>query len=383
MKVIIAPDSFKGTLSSPQAAELMKKGVLRAIPDAQCVLMPMADGGEGTFEVLTNAFPNSKTIYVESVTPLGVPIRVQCSLINAKTGVLDVATASGFSLIDATDRTTKQARAASSYGTGLLFAALLDAGVEEVYMGLGGSATTDGGYGLLGALGATYFDSEGNLLDPMDASQLAVLRRIETSGLHRRLSHVNVHLLCDVFNPLCGPTGAAHTFGPQKGLNPEGILVRDAELARFATLLEETFGLNELLATQNGSGAAGGMGIALMATAKAKVQAGAKVVADLIRLSDAIQEADVVITGEGKVDGQTFHGKAPQYIASLATQANKPALLVAGRLGAEPDAVFKMGFSHVVEAAHQGATQEEISQNAAAWVQEATYVMMTDYVNRK
>ncbi len=322
MKVLVSPDKFKGTLTGPDAAEAIRAGVVRVLPDAEVRLLPVADGGDGTVAAVVAA---GGTPYVtETTDPLGRPVPATWAMLGQR-AVIEIAAASGLVLVTPTDDTV---RVADSAGTGRLVRAALDAGAREVVVGLGGSATTDGGAGILRALGARFLDAAGRDLPPGGAA-LVRLASVDLSGLDPRLAQVPVVVCCDVRSPMTGSQGAAAVFGPQKGAAPGTVAELDRGLARLATVLAEVTD-RDATATDWG-GAAGGASGGLHAGLGARFRSGIDEVADLIGLDDAIAWADLVVTGEGSFDEQTLTGKGPVGVALRARDAGRPVVVVAGR----------------------------------------------------
>lgn len=326
MKVVIAPDSFKESLSARAVAEAIAAGWARVYPDADLLLCPMADGGEGTVDAVLAATGGERQ-QTEVSGPLGDPVIATWGLLPGQRAVIEMAEASGLHLVEPVRRDVLRA---SSFGTGELIRAALDAGVRRIVLGLGGSATNDGGAGLLCALGVRMLDVEGRDLPPGGAA-LARLRHIDLTGLDTRLAQVEVLVAADVDNPLCGPRGASAVFGPQKGATAAQVEQLDAALAHYADVMAATLG--EDLRDQPGVGAAGGLGFAARAVLKAAFRPGVQLVAELAGLAEALRGADLVITGEGRLDGQSLHGKTPVGVARLARAAGVPVIALAGSLG--------------------------------------------------
>lgn len=326
MKIVIAPDSFKESLSAPQVAAAIAQGWTAIYPEAECLLRPMADGGEGTVDALLAATGGERR-ECSVQGPLGTPVAAHWGLLADGTAVIEMAAASGLHWVSPAQRNVLRA---CSYGTGELIVQALDAGARRIILGLGGSATNDGGSGLLRALGVRFLDDQGQLLAPGGAA-LAQLAQIDVSGLDARLQQVQVQVAADVDNPLCGPRGASAVFGPQKGASAAEVEQLDAALARYAQIMARTLGEDH--AQVPGVGAAGGLGFAARAVLKAGFRPGIEVVAELSGLAEAVQGADLVITGEGRLDAQTLHGKTPLGVARIAAAAGVPVIALAGSLG--------------------------------------------------
>jgi glycerate kinase len=334
--IVIAPDSFGGALDSVGVAAAIAAGWRRVRPDDTIVSTPMADGGEGTLAALAAALGDrAERRTLATVDALGRPVEADWLLLEDGDAFVEMAAASGLARLDPAERTPDNARRASSHGTGDLIRAALDAGVERITIGLGGSATTDGGSGLLRALGVRFTGRDGKL--PEGGAALAGLDRIDASGLDPRLVDVKLVVASDVTNPLCGARGAAATYGPQKGADPETVGELDGALARYGRAIEQATG--RLVADLPGAGAAGGTTAGLLGFTRATVRPGVEVVAELVGLAAALEEADLVITGEGRADEQTLQGKTAIGVATLARPRNTPVALLCGGLGPGAEAL--------------------------------------------
>ncbi|MEE4914608.1 glycerate kinase [Pseudomonas alliivorans] len=339
MKIVIAPDSFKDSLSAQAVANAIASGLAEVWPDAELVKCPMADGGEGTIEALLDAC-QGQWMSAQVSSPLGDRVEAHWGwLAQSRTAIIEMAMASGLQLLTLTQR---DACLTSTAGTGQLISAALDAGAQRVILAIGGSATNDGGSGMISALGARFLDRDDRPL-PGGGLALADLARIDLSGLDPRLTGVRVEIAADVDNPLCGPNGASHIFGPQKGASPDQVLALDAALAHFADHSARTLGHD--LRDSPGSGAAGGMGFAAKAYLNASFRAGVEVVADLTGLEQALRGADLVITGEGRFDAQTLRGKTPLGVARVAKRQRVPVIVLAGTLGEGYEQLYQHGIS--------------------------------------
>lgn len=336
MKIVIAPDSFKESLSAVQVAEAIAAGWRRVYPDADLCLCPMADGGEGTVDAVVAAAGGQCRTY-EVQGPLGGQVQAQWGWLDGERAVIETAAASGLNLIAKAERDVCRA---STYGTGQLVRAALDAGATQIILGLGGSATNDGGAGLLTALGARLTNAGGDPLPPGGAA-LAGLHRIDLSGLDPRLAEVGLLVASDVNNPLCGPTGASHIFGPQKGAGPDQVEQLDRSLGHFADVLALTLGHD--LRDAPGAGAAGGLGFAALAVLHAGFRPGVEMVAELSGLAQMVKGAALVITGEGRLDGQSLHGKTPVGVARIASVAGVPTIALGGSLGEDYKELYAAG----------------------------------------
>jgi glycerate kinase len=325
MRIVVAPQEFKGSLSAVQAAEAIAEGVGRVLPDAVLDLAPMADGGPGTVDAVVAA-KGGRHMRAAAHDPLGRPLEALWGLIDGDTAVTEMAAASGLVLLRPDER---DPRIASTYGTGEVIRAALDAGCRRVIVGMGGSATNDGGAGVGQALGVRLLDEAGHDLPPGGAA-LARLGRIDVSGLDPRLRWTEVLAATDVFNPLCGPKGASQVYGPQKGATPEVAEELDAALRHYAAVMERELSVKVL--DLEGAGAAGGLGAGLVAFLKAEIVPGAQLVAEAVGLREKLAVADLVVTGEGRLDVQTSFGKAPWEVARLARERRLPVIAFVGSL---------------------------------------------------
>jgi glycerate 2-kinase len=332
--VVIAPDSFKGSLAADRVAEAVARGLRRARPDVEAVLRPVADGGEGTVAAALRAGYRERTVTVSG--PDGRAVEAAFA-VDGGTAVLELAAAAGLGQLDELAPMT-----ATTRGLGELLLAALDDGAREVVIGLGGSATTDGGAGMLQALGVRLLDADGRDVPPGGAG-LARLHRIDVGARDPRLGDVVVRVASDVDNPLTGPVGAAAVYGPQKGAAPEQVAELDAALARFAAVVRRDLGIE--LEGVPAMGAAGGTAAGIFALFPASVTSGAQVVCDLVGLDSAVAGAALVVTGEGALDEQTLRGKAPAEVSARAARAGVPCVGVAGTVRLPADRLTAAGFA--------------------------------------
>lgn len=348
MRVVVAPDSFGGALDSVAVARAISAGWLRARPDDEVLSAPMADGGEGTLAAVAAALGERAAIRSATVhDPLGREVEADWLLLDdGHTAFIEMAAASGLARLTDAERTPASARIASTRGTGELLRAALDAGVEKAMVGLGGSATTDGGAGMLSALGIRFLDEGGDELPPGGAA-LARLARIDASGLDPRLASVEIVVASDVTNPLTGPHGASATYGPQKGADPPTVNELDAALTVYGGATGLAVG--RAIAALPGAGAAGGTGAALLGFANAAMRPGFAVVAEMAGLQAALAEADLAITGEGRADEQTLAGKTAMGVAQLASQAGVPVVLLCGGLGPGAEVLDAAGLFALIQ----------------------------------
>ena len=338
LRVLISPDSFGGALDSVGVAASIAAGWTRVRPNDEIMRRPMADGGEGTLAAVADALGEGAERRTAATTDaLGRPVTADLLLLDEGRGAfIEMAAASGLARLTPEERTPANAETASTRGTGELMRAALDAGVEWITLGLGGSATTDGGSGLLRALGARFMARDGSEL-PEGGTALARLERIDLAGLDPRLREVRLVIASDVTNPLCGARGAAATYGPQKGADREAIERLDSALATYGRTIEAATG--RLVADLPGAGAAGGTTAGLLGFTRAVVRPGVEVVAELVGLAAALEEADLVITGEGRADEQTLQGKTAIGVATLARPRSTPVVLLCGGLGPGAEAL--------------------------------------------
>jgi glycerate kinase len=327
MKVVIAPDSFKDSLTARQVANAIAAGLQDIMPNTECLCVPVADGGEGTMSALVDA--TGGTRHQEQVTgPLGLPVEAEFGLLgDGVTAVIEMATASGIELVPQEQRNPM---VATSFGTGELVSAALDMGVESVIVAIGGSATNDGGIGMMTALGARFLDVNGEPVAP-NGEGLLELASVDVADMDPRLAQTRFVCACDVDNPLTGEKGASAVFGPQKGATTEMIKALDAGMHRYAAAIKSTMAVD--VETQPGAGAAGGMGAALMAFMQAELRPGIQIVLEAVELEAKLDGADLVITGEGRIDGQTIHGKTPVGVSRMAQKRGIPTIALAGALG--------------------------------------------------
>ena len=341
MKIVLAPNALKGCLTATEAAEAMARGVARACPTAEIACVPVADGGDGLADVLVNAL-SGETLTVTVTDPRGDPVSASfCHVLTRRLAAIEMATASGLALL-ARDRLNPLLT--TTRGTGELIAAALDLGVSHLIVGIGGSATNDGGIGMATALGVRFLDGNGKPVEPVGGA-LATIQRIDPSGLDPRLAGVRIEAICDVDNPLLGERGAAFVYGPQKGATPAQVRELDAGLAHLAAVIERDLGLD--VRELPGAGAAGGLGAGLKAFLNAELRRGVDLVLDLVGLEGHLRGADLVLTAEGQIDFQTAFGKAPAGVAERARRFGVPCLAIAGSVGGGLDALYALGIDAV------------------------------------
>ncbi len=367
MRVVVAPDSYKGSLSALEVASAMERGILRVFPQAIVDKVPIADGGEGTVAALVEA-TNGKVMHSPVRAPLGETITAHWGMFgDGATAVIEMASASGLPLL-LPDR--RDVLNACTWGTGDLVRAALDAGAKTIIIGIGGSATNDGGMGFARALGAKFLDAKGNDLPPGGAA-LANLARIDLSDLDPRLAETEIRVACDVDNPLCGPRGASAVFGPQKGATPEYVARLDAALAHYATIAAAATGKPQV-AEAPGAGAAGGLGAAFLYFSNATLAPGVGLVLQATNFDARVKNADLVFTGEGRTDFQTAFGKAPVGVAGAAKKYGKPVICLSGGLGDGATDVYAHGIDAVCSIAPGPISLEECQKNSATLVEDAS-----------
>lgn len=365
MKIVIAPDSYKESLSALDVAHAIEAGFREVFPDAEYCCLPVADGGEGTVDAMVAA-TGGRRVDVTVTGPLGEPVEAFYGLTgDGLTAVIEMAAASGLALIP---RAARDPLRATSRGTGELILAALDAGARRFILGIGGSATNDGGAGMVQALGARLLDRHGAELGG-GGGALGGLARIGLDELDPRLAQCTIEVACDVDNPLVGPRGASAVFGPQKGATPEMVRELDAGLAHFAAIVERDTGV--AVADVPGTGAAGGMGAAMLAFLGARLRPGIDIVMEAVGLDRAVADADLVITGEGRIDSQSIHGKTPIGVARVAKRHAKPVIGIAGCLSADAAVVHAHGIDAVFSVLYRPCTVDEALRDAAANVEMA------------
>ena len=365
MKIVIAPDSFKGSLTALQVAEAIEVGLRRALPDAVIEKIPMADGGEGTVQSLVDA-TGGQILTAQVLDPLGNSINAQYGVLgDGVTAVIEMAAASGLTLIPEDKR---DPRVTTTYGTGELIRAALSHGCRKLIIGIGGSATNDGGAGMAQALGAKLLTTDGEQIKPGGGS-LATLDSIDLSELDPRIAETETVVACDVNNPLTGEQGASHVYGPQKGATPEMIEVLDANLAHFDKTVQRD--LSKSVRNVPGAGAAGGLGAGLMAFLNASLKSGIDIVTEATQLSERFAGADLVITGEGQINFQTVFGKTPVGVAKVAKTHNIPVIAIAGSITNDSNGVYDAGIDAMIDIVPEPMSLEKAIKNATPLIETA------------
>ena len=365
MRVVVAPDSYKGSVSAVGVAAALERGVLRVFPQAEVRKIPIADGGEGTVEALVTA--TGGKIRQERVRgPLGEAVEAYWGILgDGETAVIEMAAASGLPLVP---QERRDPRITTTYGTGELIRAALDAGLRRIIIGIGGSATNDGGTGMAQALGAKFLAADGTELPP-GGGALAKLKTMDLSGLDSRLAATEITVACDVDNPLCGSRGASAVFGPQKGATPAMVAELDSALAHFAECARAA--TERDVADLAGAGAAGGLGAGLLFFTPAKLRPGVEIVLEAVKFADVVKEAAFVITGEGRTDFQTAYGKAPVGVAKVAKQFGVPVFCISGGLGDGADDVLAQGIDATMSICSRPLSLEECMRDGATLIEEA------------
>lgn len=367
MRILIAPDKFKGSLTAVEAAAAIAEGALRVYPDAVTTQFPVADGGEGTLEAAVAAGYEERINAVVGpiLAPIGAAWALRKDDSGSTTAVIETAQASGLAHMEPTPENSLRAH---SYGCGQLIAAALDAGATEIVLGVGGSAMTDGGSGALRALGLKPLDAAGNIV-PLGGGSLADAVSLDLSGLDPRLSAVQFRIACDVQSPLYGTTGAAHVFGRQKGADDDAIEKLDAGLRNWASLLREATGRD---VNVPGAGAAGGFPASFLAFTQATLEGGFALVAALTGLPEQLADADLVITGEGSMDSQSLTGKAPIALAEAARERGIPVVAVAGRILVTPEELAEHGVVAAAQLLDVAPSPQEAMADAGKYLAWAT-----------
>ena len=365
MNIIVAPDSFKGSLTAMQAADAIIQGIRDAMPEAEIVSFPLADGGEGTAEALVLA-TRGRFVKRQVTGPMGQPAEAMLGVLGDDvTGIVEMAQAAGLTLVPPHERNPLLA---TTYGVGELILAALDAGCTRVIVGLGGSATNDGGAGMAQALGARLLAANGSEIGRGGASLMS-LDHIDTSGMDPRLGRVTIYAASDVTNPLCGPEGASAVYGPQKGASPQGVSMLDKALAHYADVIERDLQVD--VREVSGAGAAGGLGAGLVAFCNAEIRSGASLVLQIMSFEDYLEAADVIFTGEGRIDRQIEFGKAISGVALLAEKHGVPVIAFTGSLEVEPAKLGRRGVHGVVPITPGPMNEDEAMAKAGELLQAA------------
>jgi len=357
MKVLIAPDSFKGSISSVDASKAMEKAVRSVFPDTVTVKIPIADGGEGTVDVFLTAM-EGEAVYRDVTGPTGDTVRAKLAMIDSDTAVVEMAQASGLYLVPENRRNPMEA---TTYGTGELIRSAIALGAKTIILAVGGSATNDGGVGMAQALGASFTDRDGRELG-YGCHDLGSLSTVDLGPMRELLQDTKIILASDVNNPLCGLEGASHIYGPQKGANLEMVRVMDRNLGHLADVLQKQTGIDA--AVKPGAGAAGGIAVPLFAIEKCIQRSGIDIVLDMTGFDKHLEDADLVLTGEGQIDGQALYGKVLAGIGKRCMVRDVPVLAFAGSIGADADKLKTVGISAVFSIVNGPMTLDHAMENA-------------------
>ncbi|MDT2827045.1 MAG: glycerate kinase family protein [Enterococcus viikkiensis] len=373
---VLAPDSFKESMSAKTACEAMARGIRKVLPEAEIIQVPMADGGEGTVDALVDGSQGTM-VDVEVSGPIpSEKVKTYFGLLaDKKTAVMEMAKANGIELLS---KEKRNPLITSTYGTGEMILAALDQGVEKIIIGIGGSVTNDGGAGMAQALGAHFLDKAGQEL-AVGGGSLGKLAKIDLSDLDPRVKDTEIIIASDVTNPLVGPKGASQVFGPQKGATKEMVDELDKNLTHYATIIEQDLGID--IVDRPGAGAAGGLGAGLLVFTEASMQSGVNIVTELTHLAKKISQADYVFTGEGGMDFQTKFGKAPYGVAKIAKKYDKPVFACAGYIGEQVEVLYEEGMTAIFGILAKASTLDEAllsgEENLMRTVENITRVLIT------
>lgn len=376
MKIIVAPNEFKGSMTASTAAMAMTRGIHRAIPDARVVQIPVSDGGDGMVNVLNDTLGGGLCTYRVS-GPLFTELEADlCYVPERRLAAVEMALASGLALLSDIPLNPEET---TTLGTGQLIAKALDLGAKHIAVGIGGSATNDGGIGMAAALGVRFLDNNNVDIQPVGGA-LGSIRKIDMSGLDPRINDTLIEAVCDVANPLTGPKGAAAVYGPQKGATPEQVRHLDAGLSHLAELLEEQLGVN--VRNLPGAGAAGGLGAGLHAFCGADLRKGVDIVLDLVELERKLEGADLVLTGEGQMDFQTAFGKAPAGVAAMAMKKHIPCLAIAGSVGNNLEELHKIGINAFFSLCSGPITLKQAMNNSSQLLEKSTEQAIRCFISK-
>lgn len=369
MKVIVVPDSFKGSMSSKQVCLHIENGIKRVLPECEVIKIPVADGGEGTVDAMLEA-KGGKRIEVSVLNPLGQEIESFFGVYEDR-AIIEMAAASGLTLIE---KSQLNPDITTSYGTGQLIRAALDKGFKKIIIGIGGSATNDGGVGMLQALGVKFKDENGEDVG-FGGREVGRVQSIDIENIDKRIAECDIVVACDVQNKFCGENGATYVYGPQKGACGEQIIELDQNLYKLAHTINRDVGINVL--DINGGGAAGGLGAALVAFCKAEIKSGIDIMLYEAKLIDYLGDTDIVITGEGKIDGQSVNGKVPVGVAKIVKKIkNIPVIAVVGNIGEGAEKVYQMGIDSIMASVNKPMSLEEAMRCSPELLEDCVARMM-------
>lgn len=364
MKIVVASDSYKGSCTTMEVAQAIEKGIKKVFNDAEVIKIPVADGGEGTVDALVLG-TGGRYEEAEVIGPLGATIRAKYGILEGNIAVVEMAAASGLNLIK---KETRNPMLTTTYGTGQLIRAAIHKGCKKIFVGIGGSATNDGGLGMAQAIGVSFKDKDGQELG-FGGGELARLHDIDISNLDPRLNSTEIIVLSDVTNPLCGMTGASFVYGPQKGATREMIKQLDANLLHYASVIKKHLGKE--IADLPGAGAAGGLGAGLLVFCNGTLTSGVDKVLDIAEIDRHLNGAELVITGEGQIDGQSIYGKVPIGVAKRALKHNVPVLALVGSVGEGASSVYSYGINAIVDIVNKPMTLNEAVENAPRLIEQA------------
>jgi glycerate kinase len=369
MQIIIAPDSFKGSMSAAEAANSIEKGIKKVFKDAATIKIPIADGGEGTVEAIVMG--SNGTIKETTVTgPLEEKVKAVYGILSDGSAVIEMAAASGITLVP---RGKLNPMEATTYGTGELVKTALDEGAKKIIMGIGGSATNDGGMGFAQALGVVFKDKEGNELG-LGAKYLKDIHTIDISGMDSRIKDTQFIVACDVKNTLCGENGASAVYGPQKGATRKMVEELDNDLEHYASVIKEQLGKD--IINVEGTGAAGGLGAGLLVFCNAVLKSGIKTVLEAVNIEQYLKDTSLIITGEGKIDGQSVFGKVPVGIAEVAKPYHIPVMVLAGGIGEGASKVYEYGIDSIMSIVNGPISLEQSINRGREFIEDAAERMM-------
>lgn len=359
MKIVIAPDSFKGSLSAERICEQVAKAAYKIIPGAEADCIPVADGGEGTLDSVIHSV-NGSYVSVEVKNPLGQTVVAKYGIFDGDKAIIEMAQASGLPLIPGADRNIMKA---STYGTGQLIEAAMEKGCRTIYIGLGGSATNDGGMGCAAALGVRFYDEEANLLEPVPEN-LDKIAEIDLSMRNPNIMNTRFIVMSDVKNPLTGELGATNVFGAQKGANKEELHILEKGMKHYAQMMKKTCSCDVEYA--EGAGAAGGLGAGLLAFVNAEIRSGIEQILKIVNFEERIKEADLVITGEGRMDAQSSYGKVVSGIGRICKENHIPCIALVGSMGDGAEIMYEYGIDSIMTTVNGVMSLEEALEQAEA-----------------